>query len=190
VTGRGLGTFFAEEVAGPLGADFHLGLPAEHDHRVAPIIPALTRAPGYVSHESNPLVPAGIANTEAWRRSDIPSASGFGNARSIAAVQSLLANGGEARGVRLLSAAGCQRVLDEQFFGEDEVLQRTVRYGMGYSLMQGSICTWGGWGGSLVLVDLKQRLTIAYAMNQMLEEGPLGDERGLSMVMAAYEGLY
>jgi CubicO group peptidase (beta-lactamase class C family) len=190
VTGRGLGVFFAEEVAGPLGADFHLGLPAEHDHRVAPIIPALTRAPGFIPHgEANPPMPAEVANTEAWRRADIPSASGFGNARSIAAVQSVLANGGQARGVRLLSEAGCKRVLDEQFFGEDQVLRRVIRYGMGYSLMQGSLCTWGGWGGSLVLVDLKQRLTIAYAMNQMLEEGPLGDERGLSVVMAAYEGL-
>src|SRR5207248_4668720 len=45
ITGRGLGRFFAEEVAGPLGADFHIGLAAEHDHRVAPIIPAKTRAP-------------------------------------------------------------------------------------------------------------------------------------------------
>jgi CubicO group peptidase (beta-lactamase class C family) len=38
VTGRGLGEFFAEEVAGPLGADFHIGLPERHDHRVAPVI--------------------------------------------------------------------------------------------------------------------------------------------------------
>lgn len=27
VTGRSIGTFFREEVAGPLGADFHIGLP-------------------------------------------------------------------------------------------------------------------------------------------------------------------
>jgi CubicO group peptidase (beta-lactamase class C family) len=38
VTGRSLGEFFVEEVAGPLGADFHIGLSAEHDHRVAPVI--------------------------------------------------------------------------------------------------------------------------------------------------------
>jgi CubicO group peptidase (beta-lactamase class C family) len=38
ITGRLPGVFFAEEVAGPLGADFHIGLPAEHDHRVAPVI--------------------------------------------------------------------------------------------------------------------------------------------------------
>jgi CubicO group peptidase (beta-lactamase class C family) len=40
VTGRSLGAFFAEEMAGPLGADFPIGLPAEHDHRVAPLIAA------------------------------------------------------------------------------------------------------------------------------------------------------
>ena len=39
ITGASLGTFFASEVAGPLGADFHIGLPAAEDHRVAPVIP-------------------------------------------------------------------------------------------------------------------------------------------------------
>jgi CubicO group peptidase (beta-lactamase class C family) len=188
-TGRSLGIFFAEDVAGPLGADFQMGVPPEHDHRVAPIIPAPSRAAELVSRgEGNPPLPAEVANTEAWRRAEIPSASGFGNARSVAAVQSVLANGGQARGVRLLSEAGCKRVLEEQFFGDDEVLGTPIRYGMGYSL-QGRACSWGGWGGSVVLVDLTTRLTVAYVMNQMLEEGPLGDHRGLDIVMAAYEGL-
>src|SRR5580693_6761401 len=38
ITGVTLGEFFAAEVAGPLDADFHIGLAAEHDHRVAPVI--------------------------------------------------------------------------------------------------------------------------------------------------------
>ncbi|MCS7479493.1 serine hydrolase domain-containing protein [Umezawaea endophytica] len=189
VTGRGLGRFFAEEVAGPLGADFHIGLAAEHDHRVAPIIPAKTRAPELEARgPGNPPVPAEAANTEAWRRADIPSASGFGNARSVAAVQSVLASGGEARGVRLLSAAGCERVLEEQFSGEDQVLGAQIQYGMGYAL-RGRTCSWGGWGGSVVLVDLDQRMVVSYVMNRMLEEGPMGDDRGLGIVMAAYGGL-
>lgn len=189
-TGRSLGDYFAEEIAGPLGADFHIGLAPEHDHRVAPIIPATTRASELLERgDGNPPVKAEIANTEAWRRAEIPSANGFGNARSIAAVQSVLACGGQARGVRLLSEAGCERVLEEQFSGEDQVLGLPIRYGMGYSLMGDRACTWGGWGGSIVLVDLDKQLTVAYAMNQMLEEGPLGDDRGLSIVMAAYEGL-
>jgi CubicO group peptidase (beta-lactamase class C family) len=189
VTGRSLGTFFAEEVAGPLGADFYIGVPPEQDHRVVPVIPAPSRAAELLSRgEGNPPLPAEVANTEAWRRANIPSASGFGNAQSVARVQSVLANGGQAGGVRLLSEAGCQRVLEQQFSGVDEVIGRQIRYGMGYSL-QGRACSWGGWGGSVVLVDLDTRLTVAYVMNQMLEEGPLGDDRGLEMVMAAYEAV-
>jgi CubicO group peptidase (beta-lactamase class C family) len=186
VTGRGLGRFFAEEVAGPLGADFHIGLAAEHDHRVAPVIPAKIRSPEMVAHgPGNPPIPADTANTEAWRRADIPSAGGFGNARSVAAVQSVLASGGQVRGVRLLSAAGCERVMEEQFLGEDQTLGAQMRWGMGYSL-RGRACTWGGWGGSVVLVDLDKHMTVSYVMNQMIE---VGDDRGLSIVMAAYSGL-
>src|ERR1700761_8034238 len=39
ITGQSVGEYFAAEVAGPLGADFHIGLPAEDDQRVAPTIP-------------------------------------------------------------------------------------------------------------------------------------------------------
>ncbi|MEO6085587.1 MAG: serine hydrolase domain-containing protein [Umezawaea sp.] len=188
-TGRDLGTFFAEEIAGPLGADFHIGLPAEHDHRVAPVIPAEFRAPELEARgPGNPPIPAETANTEAWRRAQIPSANGFGNARSVAAVQSVLAAGGQARGVRLLSQAGCERALEEQFLGEDEVMGTQMRYGMGYAL-RGRTCSWGGWGGSVVVVDFDTRLTVSYVMNQMLEQGPLGDDRGLGVVMAAFGAL-
>ena len=106
-------------------------------------------------------------------------------------MQSVLACGGEVRGVRLLSPSGCERVLEEQFAGEDKVLGAPIRYGMGYG-GHGWLprtCSWGGWGGSIVLVDLEQRMTVSYVMNQMLEQGPMGDDRGLSVVMAAYSGL-
>ncbi|GAA1544286.1 serine hydrolase domain-containing protein [Kribbella lupini] len=189
VTGRSLAAFFADEVAGPLDADFRMVVAPEEDHRVAEIIPATSRAPELSSMgEGNPPLPAEVANTEAWRRADIPSAAGYGNARSVAAVQAVLGNGGVAHGVRLLSKAGCERVLEQQFAGTDQVFDRPIRYGMGYSL-QGRACSWGGWGGSLVLVDLDTGLTVAYVMNRMLEEGPLGDDRGLELLMAAYDGL-
>ena len=188
-TGRTLGTVFAEDVAAPLGADFHIGLRADHDHRVAPVIPPPARAPEMVAAgPGNPPIPAETANTEAWRRAEIPSANGFGNARSVAAVQSVLASGGRSGGVRLLSAAGCERVLDEQFHGEDQILHTKMRYGMGYSL-RGRTCSWGGWGGSMVMVDLDAHLAVAYVMNQMLEESGGTDERGLSMALAAYASL-
>src|SRR3954470_12764993 len=39
VTGQTIGTFFAEQFAKPLDADFHIGLPDEHHARVANVIP-------------------------------------------------------------------------------------------------------------------------------------------------------
>jgi len=62
-----------------------------------------------------------------------------------------------------------------------------MRYGMGYAIFDRS-CGWGGWGGSLVMVNLDARMTVSYVMNQMLDQRQ-GDYRGLEIVMAAYEGL-
>src|SRR3954471_22662289 len=39
VTGQTIGSFFASAVAGPLGADFHIGTGPEHDSRIARVIP-------------------------------------------------------------------------------------------------------------------------------------------------------
>ncbi|HVT67560.1 MAG TPA: serine hydrolase domain-containing protein [Trebonia sp.] len=194
VTGRSVGAFFAAEVAGPLGADFHIGLPAEHDRRVAPTIPPPGKDEDYATSapDASAPSPAGSVirvrdgNSAAWRRAQIPAASGFGNARSVALVQSVLACGGTVGGHRLLSPAGCDRARDEQFSGTDQRLGRPMRWGLGYGLF-GSACGWGGWGGSIVMVEPSQRLAVAYVTSQMRE--PAGDSRGLEVVMAAYDGL-
>ena len=127
-------------------------------------------------------------NSVAWRRAEIPSGSGYGNARSVAKVQSVLACGGEGNGIRLLSQAGCERARQEQYRGVDQLLGRSVRYGMGYGLFDPA-CGWGGWGGSLVMVDLDAHMSVAYVMNQMLQPPGAGDYRGLGIVLAAYDGL-
>jgi CubicO group peptidase (beta-lactamase class C family) len=57
---------------------------------------------------------------------------------------------------------------------------------MGY-MLSGRTCSWGGWGGSVVVVDLDARMTVSYVMNQMLDQGTLGDDRGLGIVLAAYD---
>jgi CubicO group peptidase (beta-lactamase class C family) len=194
ITNRSLGEFFAEEVAGPLGADFHIGLAAEHDSRVALTVPPPSRDEDYAASApgagavptAGTVVRVRDGNSEAWRRAQIPAASGFGNARSVALVQSVLACGGAVRGLRLLSQVGCDRAREEQFSGEDRILGMTVRYGMGFGLF-GSSFGWGGWGGSLLIVDPESRMAVAYATNQMRE--PADDSRGMELVMAAYDGL-
>ncbi|MET8983493.1 serine hydrolase domain-containing protein [Streptomyces sp. NPDC004539] len=185
ITGRTVGEFFAAEIAGPLDADFHIGLAAEHDHRVAETVPPpgeteeyAASAPGANAPAPDPDAPARIrvrdGNSLPWRRSQIPAASGYGNARSVALAQTRLTG-------RTLELARLT-----QFTGEDRLLGMPVQWGLGYGLF-GNTLGWGGWGGSLVLVDPDARMVVAYVTNQMRE--PAQDQRGLEVVSTAYEGL-
>ncbi|MBI4944313.1 MAG: beta-lactamase family protein [Actinobacteria bacterium] len=185
VTGRSLGTFFAEEVAGPLGADFHIGLAPEHDARVTPVLPppplpfdfaTLDPASPMYKTFTGPPVGADFANTAEWRRAEIGGANGHGNARSVARVQSVVANGGALDGVRLLSPETVDRIFAVQAEGVDVVLGVPVRHGLGYGLPSetvpyvadnGRVCFWGGWGGSMVVVDAARRTVFSYMMNKM-----------------------
>jgi CubicO group peptidase (beta-lactamase class C family) len=198
ITGQTLGAFFRDHVAGPLGADFHIGLDPREFSRVSNVIPPPPLDPGMELPEmalrtlTNPLLGAEAAWTEPWRRAEIPAANGHGNARSVATVQSVIANGGEAGGVRLLSAAGCEQILREQSNGTDLVLGIGLRFGIGYGLPSPDLpivshdraCFWGGWGGSVIGIDMKSHLTVAYMMNRM-GDGLVGDERGIGLVLAA-----
>ncbi len=200
ITGQTIGAFFAREVAGPLGADFHIGLPESEDHRVSNVIPPPPLDPssfeGQVSELMlrtfvNPPIDATMAHHEWWRRAEIPAANGQGNARSVAAVQSVVAGRGEARGVRLLSPTGTDPVFELQAEGIDLVLGVPERMGMGYGLhnppempIGPRACYWGGYGGSLIVMDQETELTVCYVMNRM-ESGLTGDTRGADILAAA-----
>ena len=142
ITGTSIGQWFASEVAGPLGADFHIGLPASEDARVSPVIPPEIPDLGALDPLSipsarSPIPPlvAAFANQAWWRRAEIPAANGHGNSRSVATVQSIVAGKGEARGVRLLSKERTADVIfSEQANGTDLVLGAPLRFGMGYGL--------------------------------------------------------
>lgn len=209
VDGRSVGTFFAEEVAGPLGADFHIGTGPEHDHRVAPVIPApplvfggAGNGPDGPSRESipyrasNPRLIAEQSWEIPWRRAEIPAAGGHGNARSVALAQSVVSAGGSARGVDLLTPATIDRIFDVQAAGRDLVLGIGVTFGVGYGLNSPRnpispnprVCYWGGWGGSLVVNDVDAGMTMAYVMNRM-GEGTVGDDRAHTILRAAYASL-
>jgi CubicO group peptidase (beta-lactamase class C family) len=197
ITGQSLGTFFAREIAGPLGADFHIGLDARHDPRVAQIIPStLAEAPvdphslfGRIAY--NPRPPTTFEDDPRWRRAEIPAANGYGNARSVAQIHAVLACGGEAGGRRLMSPLGCNAVLAQQCDGVDLGWGFPVRWGMGLALNLAGLAYgprtafWGGNGGSLIVVDLGRRMTIAYVMNRLVG-APFGDPRNLAITAAAY----
>ncbi|SPE47670.1 Beta-lactamase precursor [Streptomyces netropsis] len=195
-----VGTFFADQIAAPLDADFHIGLPAEDDHRVSEVIPAPGPAPEAnprVTIPVGPYVTAQDTWTTQWHRAEIPAAAGYGNARSVAAIQSVLTSGGRTASTRLLSEATCRAVFEEQSHGIDLVLGIPLRFGIGYALnaddapvttANAHTSYWGGRGGSLIVNDHDARMTITYVMNQMSHLG-LTDPRGHKLLRSAYEAL-
>jgi CubicO group peptidase (beta-lactamase class C family) len=203
ITGKSLGTVFRDEIAQPLGADFHIGLPASEDARVADLIPP---PPGTAAEDGeqselnanmsrNPGIDVMATRTRAWRGAEIPAANGHGNARSIAEIHVLLANGGVAKGRRILSEAGCRKALELQIEGQDLILGAPARFGMGFGLPSAQMplphpntIFWGGYGGSLAIIDMDARTTFGYAMNKMAPT-TMGDMRGMGLAAAMWQVL-
>jgi CubicO group peptidase (beta-lactamase class C family) len=193
ITGRSLGAVLREEIAGPLGADFHIGLPASEEGRVAELIappdgppPELAVTDLQKRVGSNPALAVAQVNSRAWRAAEIPAGGGTGNARSVAEILAVLANGG--RG--LMSEAGCRRALELQVEGRDLVLTLPLRFGLGFALgdqimPNPNTIYWGGYGGSLAIVDLDARTTFCYVMNKM--GGAVADLRGFGLAMAMWD---
>ena len=202
ITGRSLGTVFREEIAEPLGADFHIGLPASEDARVADLIPPpanplfnATQTDLQKIAFNNPPIDPADTRTRAWRGAEIPAAGGTGNARSVAEIHVLLANGGMAKGKRILSEAGCRKALEPQIEGNDLILGTPVKFGMGFGLPGEMIplpnrntIFWGGYGGSLVIIDMDARTTFAYAMNRMIGT-TTGDMRAFALATAMWQAM-
>ena len=202
ITDKSVGTVFREEIAGPLGADFHIGLPASEDARVATLIPppkssSPTAAPPsefVINMATNPPVDnIGATRTRAWRGAEIPAAGGTGNARSVAEVHTILANGGVGRnGKRFMSEAGVRKALDVQIEGQDMILGTPVKYGMGFGLPahipvpSKNTIFWGGYGGHLVLIDMDRHTTIAYTMTKMAPS-TVGDMRAFGLAMEFWQ---
>jgi CubicO group peptidase (beta-lactamase class C family) len=159
VSGKSVGTWFRENVAGPLGADYHIGFGPELDARVSdlygtiappspakggPIIPGPLG--DFLRDMTDPTTMAGAAflnppggadrvNTRAWRAAEIPAANGHGTATALARIYGALARGGELDGVRLLQRESIDRARTEQAFGPDAVLGGLpMRFGLGFML--------------------------------------------------------
>ncbi|MFC4943515.1 serine hydrolase domain-containing protein [Pseudonocardia sp. GCM10023141] len=206
ITGKSLKQFVAEEIAGPLGADFQIGAAEPDWSRIADVIapPPLdidlaaagTDSPAYRTF-TGPVAAATDANTPGWRRAEIGGANGHGNARSVARILSVIARGGTVDGVRLLGQETIDLIFEEQAHGVDLVLGVPLRWGIGYGLPQadtlpwipeGRICFWGGWGGSMIIMDLERRMTLSYMMNNMAA-GIIGSVRSAAYTQAVYAAL-
>ena len=203
VTGRTLGRFFAESVAGPLGADAWIGLPESEDARACEMIPAPTgpsqpSPPPLAPHPAaraalaNPPLDAGTPNQRWWRAAEMPAANAQANARSIATIYGMLARGGESGGRRYLSPGTIKEAARTRVHSTDLVLGIPIRWASGFAGNDGAIYgpnreSFGhsGWGGSMGFADMDRRLAVGYAMNQMFAN-LRGDPRSLTLIAAVY----
>ena len=207
VDGRTIGTFFREEVAGPLGADFHIGLPASEDDRVAELIPpASSAAPA--PELSIPTSHGGphLAELPARRhRAAHPRPGAAPRSRPPAARATPARWPGSTRrwraaatvdGVRLMSADGRRahaRGADQRHGPRARSSACASAWASALAGATGSPSPnprhffWGGYGGSLAMIDLDARIIGG------LRDEPHGQRahrrsRGKNIVRAVYEG--
>jgi CubicO group peptidase (beta-lactamase class C family) len=214
VSGVGLGEFFRTQIAEPVGADFHIGLPADQHHRMARISPWRPE-PGWVSAftdaivadrdglAANALLNSGGFNANdpnVWS-AEIGAAGGVASARGLAAFyrplgvpdEQVLSNDAI---IVMSEVAGASAI--------DATLQIRTRFGLGpmrsmdnrgaaagrqESVIMGRHAFGHvGAGGSIGFADPECGLAFGYVMNQ---QGPglLLNERGQSLIDATYRAI-
>ncbi|MCU0270283.1 MAG: beta-lactamase family protein [Acidimicrobiales bacterium] len=161
VAGRSVGTYLADELAGPLGLDCWIGLPEEHESRVAPLISFLPsgitmedlRDPGedpvrqliaaFLGPDTDlgkalfapggALADADIWNSRAMHAAEVPAANGICDARSLARLYSACI--GEVDGIRVLTPEQLTKATTQLTEGPNRVLMgMDVQFGLGFML--------------------------------------------------------
>jgi len=190
---RSIGNFFQDEIAKPLGIDFHIGLPSSmpaerlakiqgfrridllfHLRSLPPRFALAMMSPRSHSARSlgNPKLkgPEEI-DTPEYRAVEMPASNGVGSARAIARVYSAMAAGGGELGIgeatfREITAPATPR--------RDRVLHMQTAFGFGFlrptsASSFGSARAFGtpGAGGSFGFADPELGLGFAYVMNRM-----------------------
>ncbi|KAL4903837.1 hypothetical protein BDW74DRAFT_168699 [Aspergillus multicolor] len=203
-TGRSLAQFIADEITGPLRADYRLGAPEHEWPHTANIIPPPPpeRTPsldpqGIAARAyAGVPIPAAAAMTAPFRTAELGASNAFTNARALARIASIVSLGGTVDGKQYLTPATINQMMREQISGQDQVLFVKLRWGLGVGLpvpetvpwlpSTGRVCFWCGWGGSVMIMDLDRRMSIAYVMNKM-GPGVLGSERTAAYVEMIYK---
>jgi CubicO group peptidase (beta-lactamase class C family) len=184
-TGLLPGEYLRREIAGPLDADVYIGLTPAQFSRVAefhwpgapadagvisPGVPSMKMAQAAYFNPPD-LSGAGVINTAAWRGAQVPSANAHATATGIARLYAPLAAGGGA----VVDQGALAAATAEQVYGDDLVLRRPSRFGLGFQLTHperefgpGPGCFGHfGAGGSVGFCDPDAQLAFGYVTNQM-----------------------
>lgn len=184
VDGRGPRRFLTEEVLQPAGAEFYLGLTSfDLVKRVARLeMPAIGYDIGGIGQKLLHSVDLSPASLSSWERnaSENPGGIGFGSGRAIALACGIVANNGVWDRKPVISPEIIALAGTEQVYERDPYIGM-LRLGLGFGLdgkefpAPSSTCMhWGGYGGSLGLMDPRTRCSIGFAPNKWV--APVGSE--------------
>jgi CubicO group peptidase (beta-lactamase class C family) len=216
VDGRGLGQFFAEEIAGPLDLEFWIGLPESQEHRVAPVIGSLVPDGREIPPELKEMFEQFIGpdsllvraltlngvfdisdwNSRAVHAAEIGAANGITNARSLSRMYAgLTGQLPDAPAAPLFTAEQIEAARQRQTEGSDRVLFVETSFGLGYMVSSafspfGGTGSFGhpGAGGSVGFADPDNHLAVGYVMNRMMQNLS-GDPRTRGLIKAAYNAV-
>ena len=213
ISGRSLGGFFRDAVAGPLGLDFWIGLPEALEARVAPIrmapltgettplMRALADRGSLISKAfMNPpgLMTARQVNARVLHAAEVPAANGIATARALAGMYAPLACGGRSGSVELVDRDTLHAMAMVQSEGNDRILLIPTRFASGFmksidnrpgdsAILGPNPEAFGhaGAGGSIGMADPVPHVALGYVMNQ-LGPGVLLNARGQALIDALY----
>lgn len=193
-TGRGVADVWRDEIADPLGIDYHIGLNDVEATRRAEFVetPGTPSRDGIKGDIETPLTRAWSPlprdedfNSENWVRGSFASANGHGNARAIARLYGGLAGDGTIDGETLLSRELIADATREHWDAMDRMTSRPFRFGCGLMLSCDAFPFGGqrrnfghtGIGGAIGFGDPERRLGFSYCGNRMApiaNTGPFG----------------
>jgi len=204
VSGEACGRRLAA-VAGPLGADVHVGVPPTERHRCAQVIFAAPgRAEGldFEALEGDELMEMlsyfnppgyssmGVVNSVRWRQAEVPSTNGHGTARGVARMYAALLEPGRLLSVDLLAEA-----VSPQSQGYCPILHEDVTFGLGFKPTvprrafgpnPGSFGHFGT-GGAVGFADPHAGVAFGYVMNHVIPRWQ--STRNRSLIDAVYDSL-
>ena len=191
-------------LAGPLGADVHVGVPPAEQHRCAEVLFESPGPPGalddalegdarmeMLSYFNPPGYSSmGVVNTAAWRSAEVPSTNGHGSARGVARLYAALLEPG-----RLLSTDLLAEATSAQSDGYCPILHEDVTFGLGFKPTvprrpfgpnPGSFGHFGT-GGAVGFADPVGGVAFGYVMNHVIPRWQ--STRNRSLIDALYASL-
>ena len=207
VTGMTVGPFLRKEVTDPLNAEYYIGgMNEEEQSHVAEVMPNMD-AKLFAAKDSkddnslrplafkqNPDEPWAVTmNRKEWRKVEVASGSGHGNARGVARIYGCVVNG-EMDGVSLLSKTGLEAMITEQHNQHEAFQDRPYHQALGILLntpeavyMGPNMRSFGhhGIGGSIGMGDPDAKIGFSYCCNKMHAVGTNGP-RAKRLIDALY----